>query len=246
TTIPEPASIELAHYSVPEKVEIGEKFSIKVAVTNTGGQPTTFSAPLYMKSPGSSWTKQGQLDFGKVLPGETISVTTNKFTFPYLDRYEIRLGDFSKTGVIQTVSAKLNWGKEYKTPNGYRIRVDVPEIRPNYEYETYTGSIELKSPEDGGQWAFVNIWVKNETGEAAYSPLSAEFALISGNSQYDPKVLTYEPVERGEQFQGGKLQPGIERSGWLVYIVPMDVDEDDVTMAWSQQTVSGDISVNWT
>ena len=86
---------------------------------------------------------------------------------------------------------------------------------------------------------------KNETGQTEYSPLSDEFALVTGNSQFDSTFLIDDPVNKGEQFEGGELEPGIERSGWIVYELPADLSTSDLTMAWSNTTYGGEISVNW-
>ena len=90
------------------------------------------------------------------------------------------------------------------------------------------------------------MYVKNETGQAASSPLALDMALIYGNSQSDgDTVLIDEPTNKGEPFDGGELQPGIERSGWIAYQVPSDISTDDLTMAWSDTTFDGEIAVNW-
>lgn len=245
TEEPEPASIQLDQYTTPNKVEIEEMFSIKVSVTNTGGQSTDFSAPLYMKSGDSTWSEQGQLDFGEVPPGETKQVTTNEFSFSYLNRYEIRLGDFSTTAVVQTVSSQFEWGGQYKTPKGYLVRVDEPELQDTYKYEDYMGDIQQKSPDNEGQWAFVNVRVENQTGSPNYSPMSSEFKIVSNQSQYDSKFLLSDPVDKGEKFEGGELQPGIVREGWIPYAIPSDLSVSDLTLSWSTTYYDGDVSVEW-
>jgi len=163
-----------------------------------------------------------------------------------MNRYEIRLGTFDQTATIQGVSATVPWGDEYTTPEGYRIRVEQPDVQPTYESEDYDGSIVDVEPESGGQWAFATIWVKNETGQASYSPLASEFGLLYGNKQADgERFLVDDPINRGDPFEAGELQPGVERSGWIAFQVPDDLGVDDLTMAWSEDTYDGQISVRW-
>lgn len=167
-------------------------------------------------------------------------------TLNYIDQYEFRIGTFSETAVIQTVSANLQWGAIYTTPDGYKIRVDEPDLQSTYDYEDYQGNIEEREPDSGNQWAFVTGWVKNETGQTAFSPLASEIVLLVGSSQYDGRTIAIdEPFNKGQPFNGGNLQPDVERSGWILYEIPGKINIDDVVVAWSESTFEGDISVNW-
>jgi hypothetical protein len=240
------AQFEFVEWNVPSEVEINQGVEIGVTVENTGGTAGDFAAPLYERTPDSDWTNMTEIDFGTIQPGNDVEMVFEDVVYDYVNRYELRLGDFQQTTVLQTVSAQIDWGNEYITPNGYIIRVDEPELQDSYEYEDYSGAVSQKEPDDGDQWAFVNVYVKNETGQAASSPLALDMALIYGNSQSDgDTVLIDEPTNKGEPFDGGELQPGIERSGWIAYQVPSDISTDDLTMAWSDTTFDGEIAVNW-
>lgn len=188
----------------------------------------------------------GEAEFGTIQPGEAAEVTGDEFVYRYINRYEYRLGDFQQTTILQTVSAQIDWGVEYTTPSGYVIRVDEPDLQSSYEYENYSGEVSTKEPDNGGQWAFVNAYVKNETGQANFSPLVSEISLLYGNSQADGEtILIDDPINKGEPFEGGELQPDIERSGWIAYQIPSDISSDQLTMAWSKTTFEGEIAVNW-
>lgn len=246
TPTPEPPSFEVVSYEIPETVEIGEEVTFAIIVRNTGEQEGSLSVPLYGRTPDSSWQEGGDVTFEDVGPGETATVEVGSIVYDYINRYEYRLGNSSKTAIVQTVSAKIAWGEEYTTPAGYRIRVDEPNLQDTYEYQDYQGNIKDKEPDSGGQWAFVNIWTKNETGQADYSPLASEFGLLYGSSQADGEtILLDEPVNKGEPFEGGELQPGVERSGWVAFQISGNVGLSDLTMAWSQETYEGQIGVNW-
>jgi hypothetical protein len=244
----EPASFEVVSYDIPDTVQIGDVVSIQITIKNTGGQVGDFSEPLYIRTSDSDWQEGGEWSLNDVPPGESATMRSHEpITFDYIERYEFRLGDSSKTGVLQTVSAKIPWGEEYKTPEGYRIRVDSPTFQDTYQYENYQGNIEEAEPESGGQWAFVNVWVKNETGQMEFSPLASEFGLLYGNSQSDGETILFDdPVNKGEPFDGGELQPGVERSGWIAFELPDSVGSDDVEMAWGQETFEGQIAARWT
>lgn len=247
TDEPEPASFEVVDYKLPEKVEIGEEFSLEITVRNTGEKEGDYSAPIHVRTADSEWQEGGEWSFTDVPPGETETGTVDEpITFDYVQRYEFRLGQSSETAVIQTVSAKISWGQEFQTPEGYRIRIDEPTLQDTYEYEDYDGSISDAEPDSGEQWAFVNVWVKNETGEANFSPLGSDLALLYGNAQSDGEtILVNEPIDKGEPFDGGELQPGVERSGWIGYQLPQGLSVSDLVIAWSEDTFEGQIAANW-
>lgn len=241
------ASFELVGYDVPDTVEIGEEVTIKISVKNTGGETGDYSAPLHVKTAELDWQELADWEFTGLEPDETVTAESYEpFIFDYIGRYELRLGEFSETAVIQSVSAKVSWGSEYITPEGYRIRVDRPVIQETYSYEGFQGEIKQKETESGRNWAFINIWVKNETGNAEYSPTGSEFALLYDNSQADGETyLGDEPINKEEPFDGGELQPGVERSGWVAYQIPKDLSVNDLTVAWAEDTFVGQIAANW-
>lgn len=240
------AQFSLVEWNVPSEVAINQQIDIGVVVENTGDAAEDFTAPLYEKTPDSEWTNMTEIDFGTIQPGEGVEMVFDEVVYEYINRYELRLGDFQQTTVLQTVSAQIDWGSEYTTPNGYIIRVDEPEVQDSYEYENFNENIDQKEPDNGGQWAFLNAYVKNETGQSEFSPLASEINLIYGSSQSDGEtILIDDPVNKGEPFDGGELQPGIERSGWIAYEIPSDVSVNDLTVAWSETTIDGEISVNW-
>jgi len=247
TATREPAEFELAEYGVPETAEIDEEFIVEITIRNTGGQVGDFEAPLYIRTPETEWQEAGTWSWTAVGSGHIKTAkSASSWSLSYINRYEIRLSTFEETAIIQTVSATVAWGGEYETPAGYRIRAEEPILESNYEYENYHGETATAAPDDGNQWAFVTIWVKNETGQANYSPLPTEFGLLYGTEQADGETfLADDPINKGDPFDGGELQPGVERSGWIAFQVPDDLSVDDLTMAWSQDTYNGQISVRW-
>lgn len=241
-----PPSFRVVDIQAPEEVEIGKAFSIEITVENTGGQAGSFSAPIYLKNTEYDWTEGPVWDFGTIQPGESVTERSAEVSLDYIDRYTFRMGESSTTAVAQTVSAKQRWGSVYTTPRGYKIRVDEPELQSSYEYEDYQGNTAESEPDSGFQWAFVNVWVKNETGQTNFSPLATEFPILAGNSQYDGSTyLIDEPVEKGQPFEGGELQPDVEREGWIAYQVPAELGVDDLVVGWSQTYFDGEVIVHW-
>jgi hypothetical protein len=242
---PQEAEFELVSWNLPSEAELNTPVELGIVVENTGGTTEEFTAPLYERTPDSEYTKLVDAEFGTIQAGESIELVYD-VSYAFIDRFEYRLGDFQLTTVIQTVSASIDWGTQYTTPEGYVLRVDEPNLQDSYEYENYSGEVELNQPDNGGQWAFVNVTVKNETGKTAFSPLASDINLLTGNSQADGETILFEePINRGEPFDGGELSPGVERSGWIAYEIPSGVSVKDITMTWSDKTFEGELGVNW-
>lgn len=240
------AQFELVEWITPSEAEINEGVEIGIVVKNTGGQPGEYTAPFYERTPDSDWTRVAEVDFETIQPSEEIEYMFQEVTYSFVNRHEFRLGDFQQTSAIQIVSAKLDWSTEYTTPDGYQIEVEQPDIEESYEYEDFSGQISERTPDSGNVWAFVNVWVKNETGTTTYSPTTSDFSLRFGDTQVDSSIaVTEDIISRGQRYESGNLQPGVERSGWILYEVPDGVFGEDISIGYSQTTLDGDIIVNW-
>lgn len=243
---PEEPQFEFVRWNLPSEAEINTPVELGIVVENTGETAGEFTAPLYERTPDSDYTKVGDAEFGTIQAGDDIELVYPDVTYAFIDRYEYRLGDFQQTTAIQTVSASIDWGTQYTTPRGYVFRVDEPDLQDSYEYENFSDEVELKQPDSGGQWAFVDVTVRNETGQTAFSPLATDINLLYGNSQADGEtILLEEPINKGEPFDGGELSPGVERSGWILYEIPSDLSVNDITITWSDTTFEGEFGVNW-
>jgi len=243
---PAEAQFEFVEWNIPSEAEIDEAIEVGMVVENVGGQAGEYVAPLYERTPDSNWTRVSEVDFGTIQAGEEVEMVFEDVVYSYVNRYELRLGDFQQTSALQVVSAKLDWGAEYATPDGYRIEVERPDIEESYEYEDFSGSLSERTPDSGNVWAFVNVWVKNETGTTTFSPTTSDFSLRFENTQVDSSiVVTEDVVGRDQQYESGNLQPGVERSGWILYEVPDEVFGEDISIGYSQTTLDGDIIVNW-
>jgi hypothetical protein len=251
TPTPDPAKFEVVGYEAPDRVEIGEAFVMRATIENTGGQSGSFTAPIYFRTSKSGisapWEEGGERNLGTISPGESVTVEFFEGSLTFIARYEFRIGENSPTTVIQTVPASLSWGTEYHTLDGYEIRVDEPTLQDTYEYDNY-GGIEERAPEDGGQWAFVNVYVKNPTAVNNFPPLPGDFSIVTGNTQYDRLLLDGpDPINKNQQlqFEGEELQQGIERSGVIVYAIDSGLSIGDLRVALSKNTLHGEIAVNW-
>ena len=258
TEVPAPAKFDgtagTVEYHIPQELGIGERATIKITIHNTGERSGDFSAPLYVRDPeDGEWQVLQHWEANDVPPGNSVKMETpadgiTKFIqFDHIRRVQYRLGELSKSPVIQITPANLSWGEQYTTPEGYIIGINQPSLQDTYEHKKFGYTVSAE-PDDGNQWVFVNAYVKNETGQTALSPFGSDFVLIYDNSQvrqnYDDSPF-YDPINQGDEFEVAELQPGIERSGWIAYQIPSNISASDLTIAWSKTTFNGEIVVNW-
>lgn len=243
TATPEPAAFEVA-YRHPDTVEIGREVTITVAVTNTGGRAAEFGAPLSVTRAGGQWHEGPQLEFGEVSPGETVPVESEPFELPYLGQYTFRLGAASPATTIRTRPASLEWGRAYRPPAGYRVRVDTPDLQRTYAYVDPDG-IDRERSARGEQWAFVSVAVTNRTDRTLTAPADDGFALYPSATRHDPVTLVERPIYQGPPYVSGQLPPGTERTGYVPYAIPADSEIEDLRVVWSASVGDGDVAVSW-
>ena len=101
-----------------------------------------------------------------------------------------------------------------------------------------------REPDEGNQWALVELHGENTSDEAERLPTPwMDFALITNGSQYDPtSVLDTNPYE---EFDGGEIQPGIEREGVVVFEVPEELERADLEVVWHDDFLDANIDVRW-
>jgi hypothetical protein len=88
----------------------------------------------------------------------------------------------------------------------------------------------------------VFIPASNESGEVRNLPVARNFAIVAGNQQYDWTGET----RPGGGYDGGRVQPGIERDRFAVFEVPEDTTQDELDVVWTTQFSDGAMStVYW-
>lgn len=246
TEEPDPANFEVVSYDFPETLEINKEASVSITIRNTGDKSGTFSEPIYYRVGDGDW-QEGSYWESEVDGGETVTMESDgKISYVLVSSVEFRLGHSDKTTTIQFVSADLNWGESFTTPDGYSLTMGKPDLVDSYRYEDYDGSIERKQPDgDGKQFAFLPVTAVNNSGQVEDSPYSGDMAIIAGNSQYDAEYLYEDPIDYGEEYESGELQPEIKRDGWVVFIIDASITMSEVEAVWSESYYQGTSSAKW-
>ena len=145
---------------------------------------------------------------------------------------------------IPTGDVELGLGETYEAPNAIEMTVNDFWFQESYTYEGFSGEDE-EYPDDGNQWMFVDVTVLNGSDESEFIPFPDDINVLIGNQQYDSvwSARMNDATDLPDEYEGGEVEAGIERSGIIMYEVPADATEDDVVVSWSDEIIGED---EWT
>lgn len=224
----------------PEQVEIGEEFSINLKITNTGTDDGTFRTAVLAKTSESAFEELQTIEVD-VPAGETVTREGTSATFRYMTTITYKLAATETTWSINFVSANKRFGESITTPDNVTCVAKEVDLKSTYTYTNYNGEQAEEAAGDGKQWAFLTFRAENTAGKPEFIPLESDISLLAGNSQYDTKYIR---KEEG-RYEGGEVQAGIVREGWLAYEIPAELSKDDLKVAYSETFVQGDFAVYW-
>ena len=146
---------------------------------------------------------------------------------------------------IPTGDVELDLGETYEAPNAIEMTVNDFWFQESYTYEDWDGSNSEEYPDDGNQWLFVDVTVLNGANESQFIPTPRDVNVLIGNQQYDFEWTgtLSDATDLPDEYEGGEVEAGIERSGIIMYEVPADATEDDVVVSWSDEEFGED---EWT
>lgn len=233
---------EIAAYNFPEEVQITETFRPSIEIRNTGDTNGDYGGALYFRVEDSDWVKEGTWQWQNIEPGQTKTVQANgEWSLPWLYDYEISLGDFDKTTTVTTVPYQASVGESFTAHNKARAEVTDIRLTARYEYQDYDDETAVEEAPDGKQWALVTMEAENTADEAVDLPETFDISLLSDQSQFETATIRKEDRE----YEGGEVQPGIVRNGWIAFEIPDDISHDDLRVVWSTFLENGDIAVYW-
>lgn len=238
------ANLSLVSFTAPDEVQLDTNFTFEAKVKNTGGKSGKFNATLVgRESDSESFSSLGFNMAGEVPANEEITFEKS-LSANGISTMEVKLLGSEKSETIRIVPKKLSTGEEYVTANDIGITVQSVELKESYIYEGYMGERQVNEP-DSGKYAFVNIKSQNQ-GELSQSlPFDMDFQLIADNRQYESTYLVYEPINQGQAYEGGEVQPSIIRDGYIAFNVPSDVQKEDISVVWNEIISMSEKSVYW-
>ena len=242
----ESAEISLTSFNVSREVEMGENFTVKASFENNGGRSGVFETTVMMREQDEeSFSATESTIEGEIPAGEqkTFEKTLKASS---VSSNVIGLAGTDAESSIRIVPKRIKFGEEYTTSNSIGITVESVDLEGYYRYEDIYGEESIQEPESG-QYVFVYLKTQNQGDVPKTVPSSYDFQMIANNRQYEPTGVSYnEPVDKGEPYEGGEVQPGIIRDGYFVFEVPEDVNKDEISVVWNEMISLSEKSVYWT
>lgn len=241
----ESSDISLNSLNVPGEVEMGESYTVEATFENSGGKSGEFETTVMIRDhDSSSFSATENTISGEIGPGEQETYETS-LKASDVSSNVIGLAGTNAESSLRIVPKKIEVGDEYSTSNRIGITVKSVELASYYRYEDYMGEERIQEP-DSGQYIFVNIKTQNQGDVPKSLPSSYDFQIVANNRQYESTTSYNEPIGKGEIYEGGEVQPGIIREGYMVFEVPEDVNKGDISVVWNEIISLNEKSVYWT
>jgi hypothetical protein len=221
----------LVSIEVPDEVEIGESLTYAFEVRNTTEEARVFETDVRTRlgeesewGIANTWTEE-------IPAGENVRLESEPFTANYMGTFEVDISSLEERISVVFTSANLEFGYDFNIWNGTTVSV--------YEVE-FTNEVGPYSPEEE-QFARAYVVAENASNEVVNLPAPQSFSVLVGDSEYE--VLG---VDEDDFYEGGEVQPGIVREGYLTFEVPSDTTIEDIVAVWSVTQSEGSVSVYWT
>lgn len=235
----------------PREIELREETTVEISVTNHGEGAGS----------GELWYSVGRdrRSFVVDLEGGETGTFSESFNFEGVGDVNVELDatrtsnirDLDHTATISVGPKKLSVNQAWENYEGYTISADEPDFRETYQAKSgITGEVETNQPPEEDQFAFVHVTVENDGNGSGTVPSPSDFFARVDSELYDLGVqpLTRRPdfvgdLEDIELYTSGEIPPGTTKSGYVVFDVPSNA-EDDYQTGWSSR-YSPDQVIYW-
>lgn len=242
TAEPSPAEFELVAMEFPDEVALEEEYTPEITIRNVGDQAGTLEAPMYSRIADTEWEETGTWTFTGVAGGATRTEQgADGWHHNYLYEYGYSLGDFEESVTVDTTPFETTLTETYPAPNGVEVTVSEVRLTARYQYQNYDDETVAKEAPDGSQWALVTLRAENTSDSAATLPHTFDLYLVTSKSQYEQIYIDKED----NKYEGGEVQPGIVREGWVAYEIPDTIVDGAVEIVWSGHPNGGDVTAIW-
>lgn len=220
-----PAEFEVRGIEAPAEVEVSEPFDIEVTVENTGGETGEYNGTVMVVPEDGEQRGLAQIQI-EITPNETSTATVEGISIPIITTETYQVEGTEVSTEVAATAASRSIGETFRMWNDLVISVD---------------SVLLES--DGNdQVAFVTVTAENQSQQEQLIPYSDDFVLYAGDESFTPD---YGEGSDSEWYEGERIQSGTMASGYIAYLVPGDVTEEDIAVEMTVGFAQGDVVVEW-
>ena len=243
-------NVEFVGADAPESVPLNVPRTFSIRLRNTGSSEETFNSPLGVKQNDGEWEKA--TDVSLTIPaGETKQWNSARFALECLGKYQFKLHGFDATWSIEAVPKRLDFGNFYAVPTGLYINPLGGSFELEYPTEdnrTVTNQTATseptpspRTPTDGEQWLVMRVDVRNRLEEPQLTPPASKFVLTVDG---EPRPLHQDVSD--DPYNSHELDGRTVTRSDLVYSVPANTEEKDISLTWSSSLSDGDVKAIWT
>ena len=248
TATPEATPAYSISAEAPDSVSLNEEFTYSVTIENVGNGAGTATVGLDISVEGESGSENAFETSIDLEAGESETIESDPLAFEriFVVQWEFYAvggdtGEETATAETEILSAVRSLGEDYLAPTDARMRVTDLELKKRYEYEDFQGETASEAASDGMQWAFLWLEVENQSGQVLRIPTRRTIVLLADTSQFEASFINKEE----DRYEGGEVQPGVIRDGWIAYEIPADITQSDLRIIYSDGDFEGDWRAEW-
>ncbi|WP_227374834.1 DUF4832 domain-containing protein [Haladaptatus halobius] len=239
------SGFELVSANVPDRVTMGEQFTLELTVENRGRSPAAFRSPIRVEGSGGGSQQSGTIETKEIEPGKTTTWST-KLSYPYVATVTYRIANLGKAFTVEFVGERLSVGETYISPMEMAVTVRDIVLTDNYQYVRENGRKVDVNASSGRQWAFVTLYAENRFRMGQPLPKADSFRLLVGDRREAPADIAKEHGRYElERFGRREVEPGGSNSGWLAYGISADRSASDLAVEWKGSDGTGSWTAQW-
>jgi len=215
-------SIKINDYDIPNEVQIGNDYSFKLLVENTGETDLEYAAPLYARFPEAEWEEVGKLNM-EIEAGTENMVQSNVYSGPeYIGEMSLRIGELDLKETILFTPRIVERTEGYTSPTGINITLELPEFVKD---------------ENNNQFLYIYTSVENKGRGVVSLPEYDDFSLLGNDRQYP--TSDFNGLMKGDKYETTQAVSGVTRNGWVVFDIDNQFSFSDWGLLWADSDDTG-------
>lgn len=215
-------SIRITDYEVPNEVQIGNDYSFKLWIENTGETDLEYTAPLYARFPEAEWEEVGELRM-EVEAGTQKMVQSDVYSgAEYIGEMSLRIGELDLEETILFTPRVVDREKGYTSPTGISITSELPEFAKD---------------KNDNRFIYIYVEAENKGNGVVSLPDYDDFSLLSDGRQYPPS--DFNDLMEGDKYESTQAIGGAKRTGWVVFNIDDEFSISDYALLWAGSDDTG-------